>query len=109
SLGAVLYEMATGRLAFAGANASETLDRILHVQPEAMARLNSQVPAELERVVRKCLEKDRERRYQSARELLVDLKNLKRDSDPTVTLAIASQSRWRRAMPWSLVVLMAAL
>ena len=81
SLGVVLYEMATGRLPFAGANTGETLDRILHAQPEAMARFNYDVPAELERIVRKCLEKDRERRYQSARELLVDLKNLKRDSD----------------------------
>jgi Tol biopolymer transport system component len=109
SLGAVLYEMATGRLAFAGATASETLDQILHAQPEAMARLNEQVPAELERVVRKCLEKDRERRYQSARELLVDLKNLKRDSDPSAKLTMAPQARWRRAMPWSLAVLMAFL
>ncbi len=109
SLGVVLYEMATGRLPFAGSNASETLDRILHAQPEAIARLNSAVPAELERVVRKCLEKDRERRYQSARELLVDLKNLKRDSDPSATLTMASQARWQWAMPWSLAVLMAAL
>src|SRR5262245_16144607 len=81
SLGVALYEMATGRLPFAGANSSETLDRILHAQPEAMARFNYDAPAELERIVLKCLEKDREQRYQSARELLVDLKNLKRDSD----------------------------
>jgi TolB-like protein/Flp pilus assembly protein TadD/predicted Ser/Thr protein kinase len=80
SLGVVLYEMTTGRLPFSGANTGETLDRILHSQPEAMARFSYDVPAELERIVRKCLEKERERRYQSARELLVDLKNLKRDS-----------------------------
>lgn len=84
SLGVVLYEMATGRLPFTGANTSETLDRILHSQPDAMARFNYDVPAELERIVRKCLEKERERRYQSARELLVDLKNLKRDSDAMI-------------------------
>lgn len=84
SLGVVFYEMATGRLPFAGANTSETLDRILHSQPEAIARFNYDVPAELERIVRKCLEKEPERRYQSARELLVDLKNLKRDSDATL-------------------------
>lgn len=84
SLGVVLYEMATGRLPFAGANASETLNLILHSQPEAIARFNYDVPTELERIVRKCLEKECERRYQSARELLVDLKNLKRESDSAV-------------------------
>ena len=81
SLGVVLYEMATGRLPFSGTSSSETIDRILHAQPEAIARFNYGVPVELERIVRKCLEKDRERRYQSVRELLIDLRNLKRDSD----------------------------
>ena len=95
SLGVVLYEMATGRLPFAGANTSETLNRILHSQPEAMARFNYDVPAELERMVRKCLEKERDRRCQSARELLVDLKNLKRDSDskPASARQLAPQTR----------------
>jgi two-component system LytT family response regulator len=81
SLGVVLYRMATGRQPFTGANAQETLARILQGQPEAMGRLNYDVSAELERVVRKCLEKDRERRYQSARELLVDLRNLERPQE----------------------------
>jgi len=79
SLGVMLYEMATGVKPFAGATASETIDRILHSQPEAIARLNYRVPLELERIIRKCLEKDPERRYQSAREQLIDLQNLKRD------------------------------
>ena len=81
SLGVVLYEMATGRLPFTGTSGSETMDRVLHGQPEAIARFNYNVPVELERIIRKCLEKDRERRYQSGRDLLIDLKNLKRDSD----------------------------
>jgi two-component system LytT family response regulator len=80
SLGVVLYEMATARLPFPGATPSETMARILSSQPEAIARFNYDVPEGLDRVVRKCLEKDRVRRYQSARELLVDLKNLERDS-----------------------------
>jgi two-component system LytT family response regulator len=80
SLGVVLYEMATGRLPFSGSTPSETMARILQAQPDAVARFNYEVPESLERTIRKCLEKDRERRYQSARELLVDLKNLERDS-----------------------------
>src|SRR5262245_16084580 len=80
SLGVTLYEMATGRLPFAGANSSETLDRILHAQPEAMARFNSDVPAELERIALKCFAKEREVRYQTIKELLNDLVVLKGDA-----------------------------
>ncbi|HML15507.1 MAG TPA: protein kinase, partial [Bryobacteraceae bacterium] len=76
SLGVVLYRMATGRLPFAAATAQETLARILQAQPEAMARLNYELPEEFDRVARKCLEKDRERRYQSAREVSIDLREL---------------------------------
>ena len=80
SLGVVLYEMATGRLPFPGVTTAETIARILGSQPDAIARFNYDVPEGLDRVVRKCLEKDCERRYQSARDLLVDLKNLERDT-----------------------------
>jgi serine/threonine-protein kinase len=83
SLGVVMYEMATGRLPFVGATAVETIEQIRHSQPPAIARLNYEIHPELERIIRKCLEKDRERRYQSAKDLLIDLKNLKRDSDAT--------------------------
>ena len=81
SLGVVLYEMATGRTPFSGSSAPETIDRIAHTQPDAIARFHYGLPEELERIIRKCLEKDRDRRYQFAREVLVDLRNLKRDSD----------------------------
>jgi TolB-like protein/Tfp pilus assembly protein PilF len=87
SVGTVLYEMATGRLPFSGSNSSETMDGILHNQPEAIARFNYSAPTELERMVRKCLEKDPEQRYQSARELLIDLKGLKRDTYPEAAAA----------------------
>lgn len=98
SLGVVLYEMATGRLPFSGANATETMARILQTQPDAMARFNYEIPEEFERTVRKCLEKDRERRYQSARELLVDLKNLERDSGSQRAAAVVSTKGARRRM-----------
>ena len=81
SVGVVLYQMSTSRLPFAGSSVAETVGHLLHAQPEAITDPNRNVPAELDRIVRKCLEKDVERRYQSARDLLVDLRNLKRDSD----------------------------
>jgi two-component system, LytTR family, response regulator len=87
SLGVVLYEMAAARLPFSGATVSETMARILNSQPEALARFNYDIPEGLDRVVRKCLEKDPGRRYQTARELVVDLKNLERDSGGAVSLA----------------------
>lgn len=79
SLGVVIYEMVTTRSPFAGASLGETLDRVLHAQPEAMARFNNEVGPELERIVRKCLEKEPDRRYQFACELLVDLSSLQRE------------------------------
>jgi Tol biopolymer transport system component len=87
SLGVVLYEMATGRLPFNGESVTETIDRIVHAQPDAMGRFNYDVPEELERIVKKALRKSRDQRYQSARDLLVDLQNLKRD------LGFATQSQ----------------
>jgi serine/threonine protein kinase/Tol biopolymer transport system component len=83
SLGVVLYEMATGRLPFAGASITETIDRIVHAQPEAIARFNYDVPADLEVVIKKALRKDRDERYQTARELLIDLRALQRELDAT--------------------------
>lgn len=80
SLGSVLYEMATGRLPFSGKSVTDTIDQIRHQQPDAVARYNYAVPPELERIIRKLLEKEPGNRYQSARELEVDLKNLRRDS-----------------------------
>jgi serine/threonine protein kinase/Tfp pilus assembly protein PilF len=80
SYGVVLYEMLTGRLPFEGANPTEIVDNIIHKEPVAIVRYNYDVPPELERIVRKCLEKDRDRRYQNAREVWTDLHNLRRDA-----------------------------
>ena len=77
ALGTVLYEMVAGRAPFAGRSVSETFDKILHATPEALARFNAAVPAELERMILKCLRKPPEERYQSARDLIVDLRNLR--------------------------------
>jgi Tol biopolymer transport system component len=93
SLGIVMYEMATGRPPFTGASAGETLDRIIHSQPEAIGRFNWGLAAGLERVISKCLEKDRVSRYQSAREILVDLKNLERDGNANFN-STAGRSRF---------------
>jgi serine/threonine protein kinase len=104
SLGVVLYEMATGRLPYSGTNATELLMQILHAQPEAMARFNYETPPELERIVRKCLEKDRDRRYQSACDLMVDLKNLQRSYEPAGTAAKTPSSRTRTAQIGAVIV-----
>ena len=98
SLGAVLYELATARRPFSGTNASETLDLILHAQPEAIRHLNHDVPVELERIVGKCMEKDRDQRYQSARGLLVDLKNLKRGVELGASATVAESQEKRRRL-----------
>ena len=81
SFGVVLYEMATGRLPFNGDTVTETIDRIAHSQPEAIARLNYDVPSELEVIIKKALRKDREERYQTIHDALVDLKELRRELD----------------------------
>ena len=81
SLGAVLYEMCTGHVAFQGTTAAVIHDAILNRDPAAPSRVNPEVSPELERVVHKALEKSRELRYQSAADLRADLLRLRRDSE----------------------------
>src|SRR5688572_282309 len=107
SAGVVLYELATGRRPFSAATTAETIDRLLHGEAESMTRFNHHVPAELERIIRKCLEKDPARRYQTARDLVADLRNLERD------LLLPRPEERRAAIPfalrrWVLIVLAVA-
>ena len=107
SLGVVLYEMATGRLPFSGSSLTETIDRIVHAQPEAMARFNYEIPAELEVIIKKALRKNRDERYQTAREILVDLRALQRELEitshlehsvaPDSTTSVSTQAPARRS------------
>ena len=79
SLGVVLYEALTGQLPFVGETATAIVDQIVNHEPAAVARLNYAVPARLETIVRKLLAKRPDERYQTARDLLVDLRVLKKD------------------------------
>jgi eukaryotic-like serine/threonine-protein kinase len=97
SFGALLYEMATGTLPFRGDTSGVIFDSILNRAPVPPVRLNPDLPAELERIVAKCLEKDRSLRYQHASDIRTDLQRLKRDTESGRTVARdVAIPRWSR-------------
>jgi serine/threonine protein kinase/Tol biopolymer transport system component len=93
SLGAVLYQMVTGRHPFPGSTSAVIFDNILHNAPVAPVSLNPATPVELERILNKALEKDRDVRYQVAAEMRADLKRLQREIDSGRVAATSSLTR----------------
>jgi eukaryotic-like serine/threonine-protein kinase len=111
SFGAVLYEMATGRMAFQGGTAAVVHDAILNRAPIAPSKLNAELPPQLGAIIDKALEKNRKLRYQNATDIRTDLQRLKRDSDsarlPTTTGARTSSrlgKRWKIIVPAAIAV-----
>jgi serine/threonine protein kinase len=92
SFGGVLYEMATGKMPFDGSSPGEICGAILHQEPSPPTQVNPQVASELEAVIRKALEKDRDLRYQHASEMRTDLQRLKRHSESGRYAALSSST-----------------
>src|ERR1700675_952288 len=117
SFGAVLYEMAAGRMAFRGNTAAIVHEAILNRAPVPVTRLNPELPLKLEEVIGKALEKDRKLRYQHAADIRTDLQRLKRDSDSgrgTATAQVESKPaaksiRWGTVSGAALVVVALAI
>jgi eukaryotic-like serine/threonine-protein kinase len=114
SFGVVMYEMATGKKPFTGNNSLVTLDAVLHSKPTPPRDLNPKIPVELEGIIGKAMEKDRNRRYQSAAEMKSDLALLKRETESgqiksgthTAKLRAATQTFGRNSR-WQIYVLLA--
>jgi eukaryotic-like serine/threonine-protein kinase len=109
SFGAMLYEMATGTLPFRGESSGVIFKAILDATPTSAVRLNPDLPVELERIINKCLEKDRNLRYQHASEIRSDLQRLKRDTESTRVAATQASPEKTLNRPKFWIVLAASV
>jgi serine/threonine protein kinase/tetratricopeptide (TPR) repeat protein len=107
SFGAVLYEMTTGIVPFRGETTAEIFDHILNRAPTPVVRLNPKTPADLERIINKALEKDRETRYQHASELRADLRRLRRETETSGVKAATEPSPKRGLYVLSAIAVLA--
>src|SRR6266700_2330399 len=98
SLGVMIYEMATGRQPFEGETASDVMSLILQKEPLPLAHSSPEVPTELERIVRKALRKDKEERYQTIKDLLIDLRNLRKELELSAEMERSAPPISGRAM-----------
>jgi hypothetical protein len=106
SFGAVLYELATGALPFHGQSTGVIFDSILNRAPVPPVRLNPNLPVELERIIAKCLEKDRNLRYQHASDIRADLQRLKRDTEPRGVEVAEPAAGFGHPQKWGLAIAM---
>jgi eukaryotic-like serine/threonine-protein kinase len=109
SFGVVLYEMVTGKLPFDGYTTGQTLEAIFTKEPAAPVRLNPKVPAKLEEIIAKAMEKDRNLRYQSAAEMRTDLQRLRRGTGTAETQSSKKSRAWIFASAMIVVLLAAAM
>jgi eukaryotic-like serine/threonine-protein kinase len=101
SFGIVLYEMATGKRAFPGESPATIVGEILHKEPQPIREVNPQIPEELQRIIGKTLEKDREDRYQAAHELMVDLRRLmKKETERSQSGLRAEPAKQEKSRKW---------
>jgi serine/threonine-protein kinase len=107
SLGAVIYEMVTGRAPFEGETTSDVIAAILGKEPEEMKREGEETPAELNRIVMKALRKEKAERYQTSGELLKDLKSLKRETDSgaAAETGVSSRNQGPALRRWPVIAL----
>jgi Tol biopolymer transport system component/predicted Ser/Thr protein kinase len=111
SLGLTLYEMATGKQAFSGSTSAAIFDAILHSNPPSADRVNPVLPAGLNQIIAKLIEKDPDLRYQTAADLRADLKRLHRDttSGHSAIATVAAERRKRKIPAWALITSVAAV